>query len=130
MDGLSIITGIAITVFLLFYLAFNIEKEHKFLKILTIFAGLFMLILIPQTTIELDSDCSISDNGTYRCYMSNGTLITDYGAGDRIGENFTDAYIWYIVIFGAYIFVYFSYTALSYFNFIGKGRNKKKKKKK
>lgn len=120
MDGLSIITGIAITVFLLFYLAFSIGKEHNFLKILTIMAGLFMLVLIPQTTIELDSDCSVSDNGTYRCFYSNGTQVTDYGGGNNIGENFTRAYTWYLAIFGIYLLVYYIYLMLGYFGFVAK----------
>ena len=120
MDGLSIVTGIAITVFLLFYLAFSIGKDHPFLKILTIFAGLFMLIFIPQTTIELDSDCSISENGTYRCFYSNGTQVSDFGGGDNIGRNFTSAYLWYLAIFGGYIFVYYIYLTLRYFDFIKK----------
>jgi len=107
MDGLSIITGIALVVFILFYLAFNLEKEHIFLKVLLIFSGLFMLVFIPQTTIELDRDCGILSNGTYLCYTSNGTQITDYEGGSSVGINFTNSYLWVLRIFAAYLLITF-----------------------
>jgi len=130
MDGLSIITGIALVVFLLFFFAFNLGREHIFLKILTVFAGIFMLIFIPQATIDMDKDCSISNDGTYTCFYSNGTQVSDYEGGSKVGKNFTIAFAWYLTIFVSYLFVYYSYTVLRYFDFIKKpikmGRKKHK----
>ena len=54
MEGLSIVTGIGITVFLMFYLAFNLDKQHVFLRFLTIFSGVAMLLLIPSLTVDLE----------------------------------------------------------------------------
>ena len=120
-DGLSIITGIAITVFLLFYLAFNVDKEHVFLKIIIIFAGLFLLALIPTTTIQLENQCSILNNGTYICYQPNGTQIEN-PADTQIGSTFTNSYLWIIRIFVAYVFVFYSWKMLNYFNFLRKSK--------
>jgi len=112
MDGLSIVTGIAMTVFLLFYLAFNIEKNHPFLRILTIFAGVFTLLLIPSITLNLENDCSILSDGTYNCYDSGGSVVTP--TESTVGTQFLSAYLWYIRIFVAYLFVYYGYTALEW----------------
>lgn len=119
MDGLSIITGIAITVFLMFYLSFNLGKDHTFLRVLTILSGLFMLVLIPTTTVDLQNECSILNNGTYICYYPNGTQI-DSPHDTNIGTNFSKAFLWYLRIFSAYLVVYFSYTLLNYFGFVNK----------
>jgi len=128
-DGLSIITGIAITVFLMFYLAFNIDKEHVFLKILTIFAGLFMLTLIPTTTIDLENDCQTfatldnhtSWNYTYVCYYPNGSQVTN-PKDSNIGNNFSNAYLWFLRIFIVYIAVWYAWKMLGYFNFVKKNK--------
>jgi hypothetical protein len=109
MDGLSIITGIGITVLLLLYLAFNLEqtKEMVALKLLTVFAALGLLLFIPATTINLQNDCGILSNGTYLCFNSTGGQITPEAT--NVGINFYEAYTWYIIIFFAYLVVYASY---------------------
>jgi len=115
MDGLSITIGIGIVVFLMFYLGFNIEKEHKLLRLLIIFAGIFMLLLIPPITINLENECSIlgnTTNNTYVCYTPNGTLVSPEDT--NVGENFTLAYLWFIRIFVAYVFVYYGYSVLKW----------------
>lgn len=118
MDGLGMVTGIALVVFLLFYLAFKVEKEHTFLKILCVFAGLFMLIYIAQSTIYMDRDCSINNAGNYSCYYTNGTAINSY-ENSEVGKNFFDSYLWFLRIFGIYILVFYSWKMLNYFGFVG-----------
>lgn len=113
MDGLAIITGIAITSFLLLYMAFNLEKQHGFLKILTIFAAVFILLYIPQLTVDLDKDCAVLTDGSYKCFYSNGTAVTDYGEA-KVGSNFLGAYLWYIRIFMIYVFVYYGDHVLQF----------------
>lgn len=113
MDGLAIVTGIGLTSFLLFYMAFNIDKEHAFLKLLTIFAGVFVLVFIPQVTIDLDKDCAVLNDGSYQCYYSNGTAVTDYGTRN-VGTNFLSSYMLYLWIFVAYVAVYYGYYVLKW----------------
>lgn len=119
MDGLAIVTGIGIVSFLLFYLSFNLEKEHTFLKILTLITGVFILIFIAQTTIELDKDCAVLSDGSYSCYYSNGTQVSDYG-NRNIGTNFFTGLLWYIRILVIYIIVFYSWKMLNYFGFVQK----------
>lgn len=84
-DGLSIITGISMLVFLLFYLAFNLnDRQNKVIfiaKIFLIFFGLVLLLYIPASIQTFDRDCAILSNGTYTCYLSNGSQVSDYGTG-------------------------------------------------
>jgi len=126
MDGLSITIGIGIVVFLMFYLAFNVEKEHKLLRLLIIFSGIFMLLLIPSITINLENECSIlgnSTNNSYVCYSPDGTLVSPDDT--NIGENFTLAYLWFIRIFIAYVFVYYGYSVLRWLiSVVPKGRKR------
>lgn len=100
------------TVFLLFYLAFNIEKNHSFLRVLTIFAGVFTLLLIPSLTLSLENDCAILNDGTYKCYDSAGNVVIP--TESTVGTQFLSAYLWYIRIFVAYLFVYYGYMAISW----------------
>jgi len=117
MDNLAIVTGIGLTVFLLFFLANSIEKKHGFLKILTFVMGVFMLLFIPQATVDMNKDCSISDNGTYRCFYPNGTAATP--DTDNVGLNFFKAYSFYLIIFGIYIIIFLIYKILHQFGKLG-----------
>ena len=98
------------TVFLLFYLAFNIEKNHQCLRVLTIFAEVFTLLLIPSLTLNLENDCAILNDGTYKCYDSAGNVVVP--SESTVGTQFLSAYLWYIRIFVAYLFIYYGYMAL------------------
>ena len=110
------------TVFLLFYLAFNIEKNHPFLRVLTIFAGVFTLLLIPSVTLNLENDCAILNDGTYKCYDSAGNVVIP--SESTVGNQFLSAYLWYIRIFVAYLFVYYGYMALQWLQFSYKKKGK------
>jgi hypothetical protein len=107
MDGLAIITGIAITAFLLLYFAFNLEKKHYLLQVFTIGYVVFLIILIPATTVDLGKDCGINSTGGYYCYTSNGTLITDFEDGNDVGTTFLRSYYWFVIVFSLYLFTYF-----------------------
>ena len=123
MDGLAIITGIAMLSFLLFYLAFNLEREHVFLKILTVVAGVIMLIFIPQTIIHLDQDCAVLPDSTYMCYNSDGT-VANLSDNTPIGLNILKAFLTYISIFMTYLIGYYTYYLLRYTFKVGKYASK------
>jgi len=119
MDLLSIITGIGMVSFLLFYVAFSLDKEHWVLKIMTVGVGIMLLILIPQASIEADKDCAILTNGTYTCFYSNGTHVTDYAGGNNIGKTFLSGYSNYIIFFGTYLFLFLIYRVFTHFRRLG-----------
>lgn len=123
MDLLSIITGIGMTVFLLFYLAFSLDKDHWALKVLTVGVGVFILILIPQATIEADKDCSILSDGSYKCFYSNGTAVTDFEGGSDVGISFMNSYTNYLVFFGIYLFVFLFYRVFVHFKDVRSKKN-------
>ena len=118
MDSLSLVTGIGLTVFLLFFLAASIDRKHVFLKLITFSMGVFMLLFIPQATIDLNKDCSISDNGTYRCFYPNGTSALD-SETENVGLNFYNAFLMYLTVFGIYILLYTIYITLNHFGKLG-----------
>ena len=80
---LSLIVGIGIIIFLLFYFGNNLDSEHLLLKLLTIFFGLFGLLLIPNALI----------NGVSAVYDNILNLVVNF-----------------IIIFSVYLFVYLNYT--------------------
>lgn len=102
-EPLAIITGIFAIVFLIFYLAFNLSKEHDLLKGALVVMGLVMLLFIPQQLEENNKDCGILSNGTYVCYLTNGSQVTDFGEGNTIGKQTFTAYNYFLLI----VFVYF-----------------------
>ncbi len=108
-DGLSIITGISMLVFLLFYLAFNLNDKNKvwlIVKVFLIIFGLFLLSYIPATIITLDRDCSILNNGTYTCFMSNGSIVTSFGnSTTMVGSGISVNYITFL--YAAFAFMFF-----------------------
>lgn len=111
-DGLSIITGISMLVFLLFYLAFNINDKSKFMlipKVFLIIFGLFLLSYIPGTMKTLDRDCAVLNNGSYRCYSSNGSQISNfsnYGTSTtQIGTGLVTSYFSFLYLTFAFVFI-------------------------
>jgi hypothetical protein len=119
MDGLAIVTGISLVVFLLLYLAFNIEKKHQLLQLLIIGYAVFVLALVPQTTSVLNRDCAINTSGAYLCYYSNGSLVnnylTPYNMTQNIGITFVKSYSYFLYAFAIYIFVAFIYYVFMWF---------------
>jgi hypothetical protein len=112
MDGLSIITGISMLVFLLFYLSFNLANKPKIfivIKTFLIVFGLILLSYIPATIIHLDRDCGILNNGSYVCYLSNGTQVANYGvATTQVGSGLSVVYVTflYIVLSGLFLVIF------------------------
>jgi len=117
MDGLAIVTGISMLVFLLFYLAHQLNEENKFLliaKFFLILFGLFLLSYIPSTVQSLDRDCAIISNGSYICYLSNGTYVALYGnATSQIGSGLTITYMNFLYAIVVYaIFLLFGWLSI------------------
>lgn len=96
-------------VFLLFYLAFNLNDKNKVFQIVRGFLivfGLFLLSYIPATTITLDRDCGILSNGSYVCYSSNGTQVVSYGNGTtQIGSGLSVVYLNFLYATFAFMFI-------------------------
>lgn len=122
-EGLAIITGIAFLVFLLFYLAFSIRDEDALLKIIKVFIivfGLFLLTYIPQITITLERDCGILTNGSYICYLSNGSQVTNFsnpGNIRNVGTGLYLSYLWFLWLTISFTGIYAIYKAFEFRRF-------------
>lgn len=79
------IFGVALIIFILLYFTFNLSQDHLFLKLLSIFFSITLLILIPSINL-----------------ITNGTDIL------------YKAMTWYVRLFFTYIIVYLGYRALKY----------------
>lgn len=115
MDGLSIITGFAFVSFLLFYLSFSLKDEHIFLKLFLIFAGLFLLLGIPQASTRLEQDCTILNtggNGTHICYLPNGSVANNQQSL-AIGTTFLKSYMTILYVCCFYILFYLGYLTIN-----------------
>lgn len=88
--SVSLIGGIGIIVALLFWLAFKLDEEHGILKLLLIFSGVSLLILIPASLIN--------------------PTTTD--------TTFLTAFTWIIRLFWLYVGGYFVYYILKKLNLI------------
>lgn len=107
MDALTIITGIFAISFLLFYLSSLLQRgEHDIAKLILVVAGLMFMLFIPSQLEELDKTCAITFNGTYYCYDSNGTQITDFGEGNTVGQDTFMAFITLLNIIFVYVLAY------------------------
>jgi|TARA_R100000093_G_C1935093_1_gene70047 hypothetical protein len=101
MDGLSIITGISLTVFILLYFAFNTEQKE--IRWFTIIAAIFLLSLVPRVAIPLENDCAILNNGSYYCYNTSGSRVN--ASSTSVTDTFYESYMWYLRIFAILLII-------------------------
>lgn len=118
MDGLSIIVGIGIVSFMIIYFSTSIDESHRWMKLLSMFFGLALLILIPFSLLNVQTNCDVVvDNAT----LVNANLTHyDYVSFCHTQEidsisTFYKVTTWFYRIFIAYVVVYlmvFSLKAL------------------
>jgi len=114
---LGIILAVGIISFLLLYLAFNLDKEHVYLKLLIIFVVVFMLILIPKQTLDFKDTCEVVvDNKT----IINETTSYEYSEfcinnPNNTANVFYKVYLWFVGLFGIYVLIYYIKVMLEYF---------------
>jgi len=86
MSGIILLGAIAVAVFFLAYLAFNLNKEHGILAFLFLIVALVISLLIPKTALDEHNECSIqvsnqtisgnSTSYTYQQYCFPKTTVT------------------------------------------------------
>ena len=114
---ISLLIGVGIISFLLLYLAFNLDKEHVYLKLLIIFVVVFMLILIPKQTLDFKDSCeAVVDNKT----ITNETITYEYkefciANPNNTTDVFYKIYLWFVGLFGIYVLIYYIKVMLEYF---------------
>jgi len=101
---LPLILAVFVFCIILLYIAFNLEEIHIFLKLIILFAVIFLQIYLGSVIINL-------------------VVLTNYTS---IGSVFYNAILWFIRIFTIYVFVYFMYSVLKYFETIPKIKGWKK----
>jgi hypothetical protein len=87
---IGLVAGIGIVIFLFFFVASQLDKEHVLLKFLIFSMGISLLLLIPRALISV------------------GTTNT----------LFYKSLVWIIRIFWGYVFIYFIYKVLTAKGFI------------
>jgi len=105
-DSLAIITGVFAIVFLMFYLSSLLSKEHDLARLTLIVMGLFFITFIPGQFQVNDPDCGILSDGSYVCYLSNGSQVSDFGEGNTIGKDAFRAWVGVLIILSIYVLYY------------------------
>lgn len=115
MAGEVLVIGLGVVAFIMFYFSSTLEKEHVFLKLLTIFFGIFFILLIPKVAIDNHDYCEVVKiNETV-----SGNLTTN--GYDRLCYDNTSTtdnrFFWlagsYFAIFVIYCFLYFGNDVLT-----------------
>ena len=122
MEQIALILGIGVTSFLLFYLGFNLDQEHFFLKFLAVSLGIVILFLMPKTYIDYPVNCElVVENQTINEYQITASYKVDnitnsytYYCGDtkNTAISFLKIINWFFYIFCLYIFLYMGYYAI------------------
>lgn len=104
----ELIIGIGIICALVLYIAFNVDKDHKYLKLTLIGLVFFVLLLIPKDLMLNKDFCSAEVANTTT--MGN---ITSYGYKRVCFTNITNTsdtlykiVLWFIRLFMVYIVLY------------------------
>ena len=119
----EIAIGVGIFSFLLLLFTSQLEKEHTFLKLITVFFAVGILVLIPKIYIEpqcypVINHTSVAFNYTgeepEHALLTNETLIytyMDYCTPDHTdsGVTFLKAAGWFYWCFMGYVFLYIVY---------------------
>lgn len=126
MEPLSLIVAIGIICFLLLYFAFSLnedanrDKGFAILKLILILFAVFMMVLIPKTTLDYKDNCDFvvtnqSEVANHTYFSYNYTCQTN--AYDT-PISFYKYVINFIRVFGIFIAVWFTYYVLKYFGVI------------
>lgn len=126
MDPLATIIGLGLTSFLLFFFSSQLEEKHGFLKLLTIFIVLALLILIPNAVIDGQTSCEPVVNSTTINANTTTYTYTDHciTIDNNTNATFFKGVILFYVLFILYVILYLGYEALMLLqnSFQNKGR--------
>lgn len=110
--------GICITVFIILYFTYKLSEDHKYFKIVALFVGFFLLLLVPTSFITYEQECypvvntsTISGATTayeYTTYCSSNSGLTN--------TTFFKGYSLFLNILLAYIAIYFVYFVFTHLN--------------
>jgi len=116
MDGLSIVVGIGIVSFMIIYFSTTIDDSHKWMKLLGMFFGLAMLILIPFSLLNVQTNCeAVVSNATF---VNSTFTHYDYQSFCHTQElqsinTFYKLTTWFYRLFIAYVIIYIMVVSLS-----------------
>lgn len=77
MGDIATVLGIGITAIVLLFIAYQFDRKHIVMKILTAFFSIFLLLLVAKATIDGGSNCEIVLNKTTEIYVY-GDNFTGY----------------------------------------------------
>lgn len=110
MSGIILVVACAVTAAIFFYFASTLDEKHFFLKLLTVFFGIFGLMFVAKTAVDNNSNCDI--------VVRNQTIVGNFTSFEytRYCEtdlHTTDSKLFWLVggyfsIFVIYCFIYFS----------------------
>ncbi len=116
MNVIALVLGLGISGFLMLYLAFKLEKEHGFLKLILIFFFFFMLLLIPKVAVDDKNYCdfvvqNITTSAPVDHYEYAWVCATN---PNTTPTTFYQVITWLQRLFGLYVFIYLSYAMFRY----------------
>jgi len=108
--GYEIAIGIGIFSFLLLYFTSQLEEEHTFLKLITVFFAVGILILIPKIYIEPQCYSVVANEteiGNVTSYEYTSHCFSDH---TESGVTFLKATTWFYWCFISYVFLFIFYS--------------------
>ena len=112
MDSVALVLALGIVGVYLLEIAFRLDSEHYFFKVIAIFFSLFVIILIPKAMLDTQQTCGIvtnsstvTDNTTTYTYVEFCSDIET-----RTVSTFFGIVVWFMRLFYIYIILYLNYA--------------------
>lgn len=112
MDGVTLIFGIAVLLFLVLYTAFSLEQKHFLLKVLLVAVAFFSMVLIPKAALDNQDYCEVVVSGANittanytaydyerQCFDNDNTTTLTFFRGALWFGRFILAYLFIYVIY-------------------------------
>lgn len=121
-NGLVILIAVSFVICFLLFLAFKLDKEHIFLKILILFMAIYMIYLVPKIAIDYSGDCVVMVNSSTTIGSTTTyTYLSECSQNEHTTQTtFLKAVTRFFIIFSAYfvIFIFWKLFKEGYEKFI------------
>lgn len=111
-EGINLMFGIGILLFLVLYTAFNLENKHFLLKALLVATVFFTFMLIPKAAIDTADYCDTYVTGANTSVANYTTYSYERICFDNpynTEETFFKGTKWFSIFFITYMFLYVMY---------------------
>lgn len=116
MSEIALLLGLGIVASILTYITFQLDTEHKLLKILLLFMVMSSFVLVSKASLDASEYCDIVvnetvDTGGDKEYFYERVCFEN---PNSTAETFHNVVLWIWRLFATYIFLYTSWKALQW----------------